>query len=71
MTGQKKSGREANHLALLPGREGPFLEKNPLLVRSSVGQTKPTCYDLPGGDHIYGKPIDRNPSENAAMGNIN
>ncbi|KAL2912292.1 hypothetical protein HK105_208207 [Polyrhizophydium stewartii] len=39
---------------------------NPLLVKFAVGKTRPTVYDLPGGDHVYGKRIERDPLENAA-----
>ncbi|KAI9350338.1 hypothetical protein BDR26DRAFT_915233 [Obelidium mucronatum] len=40
---------------------------NPLLVKDSVGKTRPTVFDLPGDDHIYGKKVDRNPEECAAQ----
>ncbi|KAI8923514.1 hypothetical protein BC831DRAFT_552102 [Entophlyctis helioformis] len=39
---------------------------NPLLVKHAVGKTRPTVYDLPGKDHVYGKRVERNPLENAA-----
>jgi hypothetical protein len=42
--------------------------KNPLLVRDTVGKNRPTVYDLPGEDHVYGKKIDRDPEECAATG---
>ena len=41
---------------------------NPLLVKHAVGKTRPTVYDLPGSDHVYGKRIERDPLENAAKG---
>ncbi|KAJ3199230.1 hypothetical protein HDU82_000618, partial [Entophlyctis luteolus] len=40
---------------------------NPLLVKDSVGKTRPTVFDLPGNDHIYGKKVERNPEECAAQ----
>ncbi|KAJ3022549.1 UNVERIFIED_CONTAM: hypothetical protein HDU68_009052 [Siphonaria sp. JEL0065] len=40
---------------------------NPLLVKDSVGKTRPTVFDLPGDDHIYGKKVERNPEECAAQ----
>jgi hypothetical protein len=43
-------------------------EHNPLLVKGAVGKNKPTVYDLPSEDHIYGKPVIRDPLENAVMG---
>ncbi|KAI8902507.1 hypothetical protein BC833DRAFT_561560 [Globomyces pollinis-pini] len=38
---------------------------NPLLVKSVVGKIRPTVYDLPSEGHVFGKPIIRNPVENA------
>jgi hypothetical protein len=46
-------------------------EHNPLLVKGAVGKNKPTVYDLPSEDHIYGKPVIRDPLENAVMGTSN
>lgn len=42
------------------------VNNNPLLVKGIVGKTRPTVFDLPAPDHIYGKSIDRNPDETAA-----
>lgn len=44
--------------------------KNPLLVRDAVGKNRPTVYDLPGEDHVYGLHIERDPQECAATGNL-
>ncbi|KAJ3368320.1 hypothetical protein HDU91_000676 [Kappamyces sp. JEL0680] len=41
-------------------------QHNPLLVKGAVGKIRPTVYDLPGEDHIYGKAVVRDPLENAA-----
>ncbi|KAJ3209010.1 hypothetical protein HDU67_006425 [Dinochytrium kinnereticum] len=40
---------------------------NPLLVRDSVGKTRPSVFDLPGSEHVYGKKVERNPEETAAQ----
>ncbi|KAI8622264.1 hypothetical protein BC830DRAFT_1089895 [Chytriomyces sp. MP71] len=40
---------------------------NPLLVKDSVGKTRPTVFDLPGHEHVYGKKVDRDPEECAAQ----
>ncbi|KAJ3238895.1 hypothetical protein HDU81_006906 [Chytriomyces hyalinus] len=40
---------------------------NPLLVKDAVGKTRPTVFDLPGNDHVYGKKVDRNPEECASQ----
>ncbi|KAJ3105079.1 hypothetical protein HDU97_008483 [Phlyctochytrium planicorne] len=40
---------------------------NPLLVRDTVGKPRPTVYDLPASDHVYGKKVERNPEETAAQ----
>ncbi|KAI8851866.1 hypothetical protein BC829DRAFT_99044 [Chytridium lagenaria] len=40
---------------------------NPLLVRDSVGKTRPSVYDLPEASHVYGKKVERNPEETAAQ----
>ncbi|KAJ3411778.1 hypothetical protein HDV05_001736 [Chytridiales sp. JEL 0842] len=40
---------------------------NPLLVKSSVGKTRPTVFDLPGIHHVYGKKVERDPQECAAQ----
>ncbi|KAJ2997586.1 hypothetical protein HDV02_005398 [Globomyces sp. JEL0801] len=42
---------------------------NPLLVKSVVGKIRPTVYDLPSEGHVFGKPIIRNPVENAETAN--
>lgn len=34
--------------------------KNVLLVRAPTGRSKPTCRDLPGRGHVYGKELPRN-----------
>jgi hypothetical protein len=47
------------------------MPKNPLLVRATVGKTRPTMYDLPAESHIYGKLIPRNPLEDASQGELN
>jgi hypothetical protein len=44
------------------------INNNPLLVKYSVGKTRPTMYDLPGQHHVYGKKIERNPDETAVQG---
>jgi hypothetical protein len=44
--------------------------QNPLLVKVAVGKNRPTVYDLPGQDHVYGKIIERDPEECAATGKI-
>ena len=44
-------------------------QHNPLLVKGDVGKIRPTVYDLPGDDHIYGKAVIRDPLECAATGN--
>ena len=46
------------------------LRGNPLLVKNSVGKTRPSVYDLPGIDHVYGKQVERDPEECAAQGNF-
>jgi hypothetical protein len=43
-------------------------QHNPLLVKGDVGKIRPTVYDLPVDDHIYGKAVIRDPLENAATG---
>ncbi|KAJ3069935.1 hypothetical protein HDU98_007028 [Podochytrium sp. JEL0797] len=43
------------------------LTSNPLLVKDSVGKTRPTVFDLPGDGHIYGKKVERDPEECAAQ----
>jgi hypothetical protein len=48
----------------------PGVTHNPLLVKDSVGKTRPTVYDLPGVHHVYGKKIERDPQECAAQGNL-
>jgi hypothetical protein len=44
-------------------------QHNPLLVKGDVGKIRPTVYDLPGDDHVYGKAVIRDPLECAANGN--
>jgi hypothetical protein len=34
---------------------------NPLLVRPSVGHSVQPTHNLPGGSHVYGKPLQRDP----------
>ena len=58
----------ANGLTLLSPTER--FPKNPLLVKVTVGKNRPTVYDLPGQDHVYGKIIERDPEECAATGMI-
>ncbi len=41
---------------------------NPLLVRDTVGKKRPTVYELPAEDHVYGKTVVRDPEECAATG---
>ncbi|KAI9329393.1 hypothetical protein DFJ73DRAFT_631387 [Zopfochytrium polystomum] len=43
------------------------ISSNPLLVKDSVGKSRPTVYDLPPSHHVYGKGIERNPEECAAQ----
>ncbi|KAJ3334158.1 hypothetical protein HDU76_008620 [Blyttiomyces sp. JEL0837] len=43
------------------------ISNNPLLVKDSVGKSRPTVYDLPGQNHVYGKKVERNPEECAAQ----
>lgn len=65
----KKSGHDAARLTNpLPGRPALVMDKNPLLVRATVGKTRPTVYDLPPAGHIYGKMVPRNPLEDASQG---
>lgn len=33
----------------------PDKPTNPLLVKYPVGRARPSCYNLPGEDHVYGK----------------
>jgi len=40
--------------------------KNPLLVKITVGKTRPSVYDLPKEGHVYGIVLERNPDECAA-----
>ena len=40
----------------------PWLSNtNTLLVKDDVGHAKPSCYDLPARQFIYGRPLDRDP----------
>ena len=34
-------------------------EKNVLLVRDEIGQSKPFTHDLPIGNHAFGKPMKK------------
>ena len=58
----------SNGLTLLSPTER--FPNNPLLVKVTVGKNRPTVYDLPGQDHVYGKIIERDPEECAATGKI-
>ena len=61
-------GVSGNGLTLLtPTARFP---NNPLLVRDTVGKKRPTVYELPPEDHVYGKKIDRDPEECAATGKV-
>ncbi|KAJ1558445.1 hypothetical protein HK405_013669 [Cladochytrium tenue] len=42
------------------------ISNNPLLVKDGVGKGRPSVYDLPADDHVYGKRVERNPDECAA-----
>ncbi|KAJ3055665.1 hypothetical protein HK097_009783 [Rhizophlyctis rosea] len=39
---------------------------NTLLVKDLVGKTRPSVFDLPELNHVYGKTIERDPNETAA-----
>jgi hypothetical protein len=43
---------------------------NPLLVKSTVGKARPSVYNLPPDDHVYGMPIYRNPTEEEHSGKM-
>jgi hypothetical protein len=47
---------------------GASVKKNVLLVKAEVGKARPTVYDLPETNHIYGKQIARDPDNCASTG---
>lgn len=59
------TNREVRLANPLPGRTALKMDNNLLLIKPQLGRTRPTVYDLPPEDHIYGQIVERNPLDKA------